>query len=180
MRFDWIGSALLLPWIRKNQIRLALFIFVFVAIMMSPLLFVGRIEVVLFYFGVGPGGAALLFYLIYLPVRSKMDRLRAGLPPGPQLQADCRMVHGVMEGPAIAQVRSGELLLTPLVGKAISVPLADVAIAKETSWFNGSWYPGQTGFWLNSATIGKRFGLAMSNAGPWRTALSQSDRANGY
>ena len=139
---------------------------------------VGDFKVTLFYFGVGPAGAALLFYLVTLPVRSKMDRLRAGLPDGAQLQADCRMVHGIIECPGIAQVRDGELVLTPLVGKKVAVPLADITIAKETSWFNGSWYPGQTGFWLESAAVGKRLGFAVSHAEPWRTALLQSDRPN--
>ena len=165
----------MLPWIRENQIRFALVLFVFVAIMMSPLLLVGDLKVTLFYFGVGPAGAALLFYLINLPIRAKMDRLRAGLPDGAQLQADCRMVHGILEGPAIAQVCDGALVLTPLVGSAVSVPLVDVAITKETSWFNGSWYPGQTGFWLESAAVGKRFGFAVSDADKWRATLTKED-----
>jgi hypothetical protein len=73
----------------------------------------------------------------------------------------------------VVYVQDETFVLTPLVGETVRLPLREVKIQKETSFFNGSWYPGQTGFWLyTEGGDYSRLGFAVSDGEAWKAILT--------
>jgi hypothetical protein len=172
-----IGSAFLLPWYQKNQVVFCTIIFLFVMLfsVFTTIYFLQQGNPLSLLWLVLPFVFAPLFYLFYLPVRWKMDRLRSSLPADALLQSDCLIVQGIVQSPGIAQIRGEELVLTPLIGTPVVLPLAEVKIIKESCWFNGSYYPEQSGLWLQPVQSGQgRLGFALPNGEAWKAYFDLS------
>ncbi len=115
-----------------------------------------------------PGAFAVGFGLMYMAVGKKMDGVRARAPESADLQSDCLMVRDAIQSPGIAQIIDGHLLLTPLAGKKVKLPLGSISVREVAGRFNGALYPGQTAFWLDGPDVSWRLGFAVPDGAAWR------------
>lgn len=168
-------DANLIRWTVENRMLFSLLVggMVLGIILLTcvPLVFVSGDVWVLSFLPM-PVGFTVLFNFIYSFVGRKMDKVRAGLRPGAELQSDCLMVRGAIQSPGVAQVRDGRLLLTPMVGEPVELAIQDLTFEEKRGRFNGSGYPGQTGFWLSGPGISWRLGFMPLDGPAWREALS--------
>lgn len=109
-----------------------------------------------------------MFFVIYRRVGTKMDSLRRRVAQNPELQSDCLMLRGSIQSPAVAQIFDDRLLLTPLVGEIVEVPLEGLAVKEVSGRFNGAVYPGATAFWLECPEVSSRLAFAVPNGEAWR------------
>ena len=84
---------------------------------------------------------------------------------------------GRIQGPAIVIMRERELVLVPLVGKRLSVPLDDIESVREAGNMYGKGFLWKRAFLLK-APQNKRIGFAVapSVAGRWRDLLIPAGR----
>jgi hypothetical protein len=129
----------------------------------------------------GPVAMSMLFLLVYTVVRVLMNRVSSRLtsqPGTPLLHSDCVMVSGILQFPAVAEIRGETLILAPLIGKVIALPLETVSVKSETDWFNGKLlFGGARGFWLNVSERKSRLGFAVADAAAWRRILEKNHAA---
>ena len=78
----------------------------------------------------------------------------------------------MLQTPGIAHLGDSQLILKPLVGKQISIPLGDIQQIRERKWYNGQGYWGQTIFFEVPALRQWRLGFGVAKAKVWRDALS--------
>jgi hypothetical protein len=165
----------------------ATWILLFTSILWSPILVMGlvnhlyRLAVVT---ALCPLGVFALFYGVGRMIRRMANRIEvrlAAMPGEALLHSDCAMVNGIIQSPAVAEMRGEKLILAPLVGKIIELPLATVAVKSECKWFNGKLLFGTArGFWLSVPDRTVRLGFAVEDAAAWREVLTHSkSSANG-
>ena len=84
---------------------------------------------------------------------------------------------GSIQGPAIVIMKETELVLVPLVGKRLTVPLDDIESVREAGNIYGKGFLWKRAF-LVEAPQSKRIGFAVapSVAGRWRDRLSPVGR----
>ena len=113
-----------------------------------------------------------LFWLVYGWVGLRMDRLRAGEDRSGAEVLDCLIVNGLFQSPGLAEIAGDRLILQPLFGKRIEVPLASIMALRRVRWFNGSLLIGKRGFILKVEGY-SRLGLAIaaSRAPLWQGRL---------
>ena len=114
---------------------------------------------------------AVLIFIVSKPVSARLQRLRDEVVGSP-VDA-CVIVHGVMQMPGYISLDKEFLVLTPVLGEAVHLPLEQLAIVARSSWFNGKWYPGQQGIWLNQNSISERIGILPDNVSYWMCRLSR-------
>jgi hypothetical protein len=86
---------------------------------------------------------------------------------------------GSIQGPAIVIMKETELVLVPLAGKRLSVPLDDIESVREAGNMYGKGFLWKRAF-LVKAPQNKRIGLAVapSVAGRWRDRLNPAGRCH--
>jgi hypothetical protein len=77
-------------------------------------------------------------WIVYGVVGKRVQALRSSVAPDEGEPVDSLIVNGVIQSPGIALLKKDELLLVPIVGKRVAVPLADIKAVRETTWYNGS------------------------------------------
>jgi hypothetical protein len=102
-------------------------------------------------------------WIVYGIVGKRVQALRRSVAPDEGEPVDSLIVNGVIQSPGIALLKEDELLLVPIVGKSVAVPLADITSVRETVWYNGSRLFFKKGFWLNIPGR-SRLGVAVSNS----------------
>ncbi|MGA2230429.1 MAG: hypothetical protein ABSH22_05980 [Tepidisphaeraceae bacterium] len=182
-RLSLSPSAFNLPWVGRNPTTIATWILLFTSIMWSPILVMGvvnhlyRVAIVT---ALAPVGMFTLFFGVGRFIRRMSSRVElrlAAMPGEAQLHCDCAMVNGMIQSPAIAEVRGEKLILAPLVGKMIELPLAGVSVKSECKWFNGKLLFGTArGFWLKVPDRTTRLGFAVEDAVLWREVLNHSNQ----
>ncbi len=105
----------------------------------------------------------LIIWIVYGSVGKRVQALRSSLAHGEGEAVDSLIVNGVLQSPGIVLVKEDELLLVPIVGKRVTVPLAEIKSVRETTWYNGSLLLFKKGFWLDVPGR-SRLGVAMSNS----------------
>lgn len=168
-----IERAYLIPWEKGSLLLSSCILFFLISVVAIPAVYIHR------KMGSDLTSYFLLLYIIpvlyagwYSILRKRMNHLRASLPSNFVHIADGLYVHGIIQSPAIVLIADEQLIFVPLLGKRIMIPLSDVKIIKETSWYNGAWYPGQTGFWLETP-LNTRLGFIVPDSGRWRSLLQQ-------
>ena len=166
-KFNFWG-VFVTPWTIGNRLLLGLYILVLICVTLGVVYVTsGWMSFHMFWLFLMPAG----FYAIYLVVDLLVDRLRKKLPPGPVLQTDCIIVNNVVQTPGIAHLRGDQLILKPLAGKQISIPISDIQQIRERRWYNGQGYWGQTIFFEFPAMKQWRLGFGVVDAKVWRDAL---------
>jgi hypothetical protein len=113
-------------------------------------------------------------WLIYSWVGGRVESLRASVPKTASLASESRIVIGLMESPGIAAIDGENLLLLPIVGTRVSIPLREIQGFTERKWFNGNLLIGKTGFRILRSDR-KRLAFAVGNcfADQWRRRLKR-------
>ena len=174
--------ALNFPWIGRNPYRIGLLVCLVFGVVMLPLALTtsrglttaGTIQEALL-----PVGLGVLFLLVSLAVRQRLHQSDRELESHRHATycADCLMVHGTMQVPATLAIADGTLLVKPLFGPAVTVPLAHFAGVKSSRWFNGQYLFRGAGGFLLSASDGKRFGIAVPDATRFASHLRSGSTA---
>lgn len=113
---------------------------------------------------------AVLFYAMYSAVAKKLRSKRAALRRNVDLETEGILVRGALESPAIIQAVEQRLLLTPLVGEPLSIPLSTIQAVQERRSYNGTRYFGDNAaFDLEVGGHKERIGLIVPRPGLWRT-----------
>ena len=119
-----------------------------------------------------PASAGVLHWVIYGWVARRVARLYATPPTAEGKVADALIVKGFIQWPGIVVLGATEIHLIPIIGAPVTLPLDAIVATKETRWFNGSYRPWKTGFWL-TVPGEPRLGFAVSSAlaDKWRERL---------
>lgn len=122
-------------------------------------------------------GTGAMIGLIYGIVGKKVRALSRSLSgePGEQVEA---LVHvGNIQSPAIAILRSDEIVLVPIVGKRLAVPLRDMQSLREGRSLHGKGFVYKRVF-LFQTPDHRRIGFALppAVANRWRGRLRQAGR----
>ena len=169
--------AINFPWIGRNPYKLGVFAgFLFGLFMVSSV--VARLkshDVAGVVSSVSlPIGLGIVFSVIGVAIRWRLDRISA-LPDSHRsvtYRSDCLLVHGAMQIPATLRIVQHDLMVHPLFGREVAVPLGSLTSMTPSRWFNGQYLFGPTGgFWLASES-GRRFGIAVPDAGAFVEQLS--------
>jgi hypothetical protein len=180
-RLSLSPAAFNMPWVGRNPTTVATWVLLFTSILWSPILVMGvvhRFYGLVLATALAPVGMFALCFGVGRFIRRMASRIElrlAAMPGTPLLHADCAMVNGIIQSPAIAEVRGEKLILAPLVGKMIELPLAAVGVKSECKWFNGKLLFGTArGFWLKVPDRTVRLGIAVEDAAVWREVLNRS------
>jgi len=120
------------PWKPANRARYALAIFLLPVLIVALIQLIygiqGRMLPPVLWLGAAVLGMALgaLFTLQYVYIANRL-RCRAPASSSSGLESDCIVVSGLVQSPGVARLEDGSLVLVPLVGQEVSVPLGDIA-----------------------------------------------------
>lgn len=110
--------------------------------------------------------------LVYGPVRHRIRRLLNHCDERAVLRSPCLVLTGLIEQPGVAQVVADRLILVPLLGRPIEVPLKDIESVITSHWFNGALFQALTGFMVDCPESGRKpFGFAVPDGDTWRAVL---------
>ena len=111
------------------------------------------------------------FVLLFRVVHGVVGRRVAALVPVNYGHAvSALMVNGKIQAPGLASIDDTKIVLHPIIGERVEIPLDGIESNTVTSAFNGKAIPGKRAFWFQ-VKGGKRLGVAVSNlhAERWRT-----------
>jgi len=117
---------------------------------------------------------------IYGAVGRRVERLGAAYENEPGDVAEGLLVTGKVQSPGLAVLRSGELVLVPLVGEGCTIPLDELQLLKEGRTLQGKYVWGKRAFILRPHA-GKRvaFAIAETIGERWSRALRAGPSENG-
>ena len=169
-RDKWFNfwGVLVTPWAAGCRGWVSVYILILIGIILTVVYSTGPVNIeMLWLLAMSPA-----FYLMHWIVSWLVDRRAGKLPDKPHLRTDCMIIHGVLQSPGIAHLGNGELILLPLVGKAVSIPFVDLEQRRERRWYNGQGYWGGSIFFeLPADKQGRRLGFGVACANMWREAL---------
>jgi hypothetical protein len=114
------------------------------------------------------GGAAV----IYGPVRHRVRRLLNSCDERALLRSPCLILRGIIEQPGVAEIVAGRLILVPLFGRQIEIPLDHIESISHSHWFNGAIFESLTGFMVEyPENHHKPIGFAVPDGDSWRAVL---------
>ena len=91
----------------------------------------------------------------------------------PEAESKGLIYQDILQQPAVIQLRSDELVFTPVLGTSFALSRSEITEFKESTWLNGSFFPGRTGFRLKTSTVAWRIGFAVfGDPQPWRDFLN--------
>lgn len=180
----------LFPWARKNPYRLGLHVLVLiysisVITWLAIYLRSARFPAISIWWLIWPVGLAAAFTLVFLIVSLLVRRLSKKMPPPTLLRSNCIVVHGNWETAGLIQLTQDRLLIKPLVGKLISVPLDQISDITEHRWYNGHPYYGKTLFLElevpDTVSRRRRLGFGVEDGAQWkRLLLATSNTSDGH
>lgn len=77
---------------------------------------------------------------------------------------------GAISGNTVAVLTQERMIITPLVGSKVEIPLADIIEVKESKWFRGSYRGGLTNVILKLQD-GSEVSLLVKDPKPWMEGL---------
>lgn len=86
------------------------------------------------------------------------------------IETQCMIRLGAFEGPGVAQVLGDQLILAPIFGNVLRIPLSDVSLKKETWWWGRGWV-GKRAFHLHTPYT-KNLKIGVKDPAPWRMLFS--------
>jgi len=174
-----IPRAFAFPWLRENRPVYLLILGSIFAIPLGVLVFLsavtGKADLIGLLIMVEVlvvALAMLVFASAYGWMGRRVARAREKCQfDAPDLETPCLIVRGMIQAPGTALLKDGRLWLVPAVGKPVDLDLATVQTEERAKWFNGSLYPGQSGFWFKGPGVSRRLGFMPDSADAWRAAL---------
>ena len=173
-------AVLLAPWRPKNTLRFGFYILVGTSLIFAQIWVVnylasGQVPSIPSWWLFFPVAFSALFMLTFRIVGLLVENLSKKLPEGALLRSHCLVIHGILETPGLAQITPDQLLIKPLVGSQISVPLSKIAAITEHRWYNGRPYLGTTVFFKlkvpDTVSDKWRLGFGVEDGGQWRKLL---------
>ena len=173
-------GARVVPWSPKNICKWPLYVLVLTALPFVVIWLLTRREL---------GGAAIpagcllapvvistFLLAVLLIIAWLLKKAAAKLPEGALLRSSCIVVPGMLEAPGVAQISSGRLIICPLAGRQISIPLHQISNITEHRLYNGRPYLGTTIFFkltVPRTISGKwRLRFGVEHAEQWRKLLA--------
>jgi hypothetical protein len=173
-------AFLITPWKPKHILKLGLYILVGTSLILASILLInylayGQIPPIPLWWMVFPVAFSFLFMLVYGIVGPFIKNLEKKLPEGALLRSHCTVVHGIIESAGIAQINPNLLIILPLVGRQITVPLSEVRAITEHRFYNGRPYFGNTIFFQlkvpDTVSDKWRLGFGVDDADAWRNLI---------
>jgi hypothetical protein len=170
----------LFPWARKNPYRLGLHVLILIyAVSLVTWLAIylrsGKFPAISIWWLIWPVALAASFTFVFLMVGRLVRRTGRKLPPPTLLRSNCIVVHGNWETAGLVQLTHDRLLIQPLVGKLISIPLDHISDITEHRWYNGHPYYGKTLFLElevpETISNKRRLGFGVEDADRWKKLL---------
>jgi hypothetical protein len=178
-------AFLITPWKPKHTLRLGLYILVGTSLIIAPGLLInylvsGQLPPFILWWTLLPVAMSAFFMLVCGIVGPFVKNLEKKMPEGALLRSHCKVVHGIIESAGIVQITSDQLIIQPLVGRQISVPLGEIIDITEHRSYNGQPYLGNTIFFKLKVpdTISDkwRLGFGVDDAETWRNLLYAQNR----
>ena len=173
------------PWQPKHTLRFGLYILVGTSLIMAfvwvlQYLVSGQMPPFILWWTILPVALSVFFMLVCGIVGPFVKNLDKKLPEGALLRSHCTVVHGILESAGIVQITSDQLIIQPLVGRQISVPLGEITDITEHRTYNGRPYLGNTIFFklkvTKTVTDKWRLGFGVDDADAWRNLLYAQSR----
>ena len=135
----------------------------------------GQVPLIPLWWFILPASLSALSLLTSLTVGLLVKKVSKKLPEGALLRSHCRVVHGIWETPGVVQITPDQLVIKPLAGREISVPLREICAITEHRYYNGHPYLGRTVFFKltvpDAVSDEWRLGFGVGDAGPWKNLL---------
>ena len=168
------------PWKPKHTLRLGLYIIVGTSLILASVwvinyLVSGQLSPFPLWWTLFPVALSVFFMLVCGIVGPFVKNLDKKLPEGMLLRSHCMVVHGVLESPGLVQINPDQLIIRPLVGRQIMVPLSEINGISEHRLYNGRPYLGSTIFFKlevpDTVSDKWRLGFGVDDAETWRNLL---------
>jgi len=166
------------PW--AHPYRFTSYVFVGICLLLAFLwgvgyLASGQVPSIPWWWFILPASLSALSLLTSLGVGFLVKKVGKKLPEGALLRSPCKVVHGIWETPGVVQITPDQLVIKPLAGREILVPLPEISAITEHRWYNGSPYFGRTVFFKLTVPDGVcddwRLGFGVEDGERWRTLL---------
>lgn len=173
------------PWKPKHTLRLGLYILVGTSLIIASIwvinyLVFDQLPPFPLWWMLFPIAISVFFMLVYWIVGSFVKNLDKKLPEGALLRSHCMVIHGILESPGLIQINSDQLIIRPLVGGQIMVPLSEINAISEHRLYNGRLYLGSTIFFKlevpDTVSDKWRLGFGVDDAETWRNFLYAQSR----
>lgn len=177
---DFWGVSLL-PWKPQNRAKYAFYIFVFALFLITFIHIVvrvcsGQVCSVSLWWLLLIVGLPVAFWICYSLIGKLVENAARKLPQDTIIRSDCIVVTDFREMPAVAQVSGDQLIILPIFGKQITIPMGEILKVEESHWCNGSLTLGRTIFFklkLQKPVSGlHRLGFAVDYKDPWEKLFS--------
>jgi hypothetical protein len=173
-------AFLITPWKPKHILKLGLYILVGTTLILASILLIhylayGQIPPIPLWWMLFPVAFSVFFMLVCGIVGPFVKNLEKKLPEGALLRSHCTVIHGIIESAGIVQITSDQLIIKPLVGRQISIPLGEITDITEHRFYNGRPYYGNTIFFKlkvpDTVSDKWRLGFGVDDADAWRNLL---------
>jgi hypothetical protein len=173
------------PWKPKHTLKFGLYILLGTSLIIAPGLVInylvsGQLPPFILWWMLLPVAFSVFFMLVCGIVDPFVKNLEKKLPKGALLRSHCTVVHGILESAGIVQITSDQLIIQPLVGSQISVPLGEITEITEHRSYNGRPYFGNTIFFKlkvpDKISDKWRLGFGVDDAEKWRNLLYAQSR----
>jgi len=178
-------SVFVTPWKPKHALKFGLYILVGTFLIMAFVwvtnyLVSGQLPPFPLWWVLFPVAMSVFFMLVCGIAGPFVKNLEKKMPEGALLRSHCTIVHGIIESAGIVQITSDQLIIQPLVGRQISIPLGEITDITEHRSYNGRPYLGNTIFFKLKVpdTISDkwRLGFGVDDAQTWRNLLYAQNR----
>lgn len=178
-------AVLVTPWKPKHTFRHGLYVLVGTSLILASILLIhylvsGQLPPFILWWMLLPVAFSVFFMLVNRFVRLLIENLNKKLPEGALLRSHCMVVHGILESAGIVQITPDQLIIQPLVGRQISVPLGEIAAITEHRFYNSRSYLGNTVFFKlkvpDTVSDKWRLGFGVDDADAWRNLLYAQSR----
>ncbi len=157
------------PW-NREFLRLALIIPAVAGFLAAAVLYPFFGVYSLYFLLAIPSG--LLFRVMYGVVGARVEALRRAAATRGGEVAEGLLVVGRIECPGLVVMGESELVLMPIVGNEVTVPLDTITVVREGRWLPGKFVWGKRAFNLGTTTSTRlAFAVSKSIAKKWSPRL---------
>jgi hypothetical protein len=165
------------PWKPGNRILYSVYLFFFVEILGGVIMLITALAgkripawewifyPVLSIFFAG------IFYQLYYNIGQRLDKKRQYLRQSAELQDDGLIIHGALQSPGIIQYLDNQLILTPLVGEQLVIPISSISKVSELRSCMQVYFGNNRFFRLELIGDTSRIGFGIGHPEKWRKIL---------
>ena len=170
------------PWMGRNPYKFGLTVMLLAYLIIASTWIVvynksGQLPSIVFWWIIFPLLFGAIFTTISFILQLLIKNLAKKLPSGEILRSDCMVVKNFLERPGLVQINDNTLIIQPLFGKEISIPLSEISNITERRWYNGRPYLGTTRFFkletTRTVTGCWRLGFGVPYVDKWRELLNK-------